>query len=106
MWGWVLQAPLTEYWSDFESENGFGKVLPLATILVKDFIAQRYSFTLQGPIRTNPNPQIIGPTGPWTNSWTDFESENGFEKGLQLATKLVFANPSRPNTKKVPSLIL
>jgi hypothetical protein len=51
------QAPLTEYWTDFESENGFEKVLPLATILVQDFIAQLYSLTPQGPIRTNPDPR-------------------------------------------------
>jgi hypothetical protein len=33
MWG--LQVPSTDYWTDFESENGFEKVLPLATILVQ-----------------------------------------------------------------------
>jgi hypothetical protein len=52
------QAPLTDYWIDFESESGFEKVLPLATILVQVFIDQRYSLTLQGPIRTK-SPSLI-----------------------------------------------
>jgi hypothetical protein len=60
--GWGLQAPLTDYWTDFESEKGFEKVLPLATILV--------------------HPQIVGLQAPLTDCWADFESENGLEKVL------------------------
>jgi hypothetical protein len=62
------QAPLTDYWTDFESENGFGKVLPLATILVQVVIDQSYSLTLQGPIRTKSqspdNCMGLQPPGP------------------------------------------
>jgi hypothetical protein len=49
MWGWVLQAPLTEYWTDFESENGFEEVLPLGTILVQVLI----DFEFVNPSRAN-----------------------------------------------------
>jgi hypothetical protein len=62
--GWALDRILT----DLESENGFEKILPLATILVQGFIAQRYSLTPVGPIHTkSPTPdnrhigQTIGP---------------------------------------------
>jgi hypothetical protein len=42
-----------------------------------------YSFKAQ--YAESPHPQIIGPTGqtPWNDYWTDFESENGFDKVLQ-----------------------
>jgi hypothetical protein len=36
---------LTDYWTDFESESGFEKVLSLATVLVHIFIDQSYSLT-------------------------------------------------------------
>jgi hypothetical protein len=65
---------LTDYWTDFESENGVGKVLPLATILVQGFLEQRYSL-----IRTesqSPDNRAL------TDYWTDFESENGFGDGI------------------------
>jgi hypothetical protein len=55
---------VTEYWTDFESENGFEKVLPLATILVQSLIAQRYSLTPEGPIHTkspSPDNRTTGP---------------------------------------------
>jgi hypothetical protein len=43
-------GPLDRILYRFESENGFEKVLPLATILVQRFIEQRYSLTPEGPI--------------------------------------------------------
>jgi hypothetical protein len=67
----------------------FEKELPLATKLVQVVIDKSYSLIPQGPISTKSPSQIIGPTGPWTNYRTDFESENGFEKVSQLATELV-----------------
>jgi hypothetical protein len=53
--------------------------------VIQVVIDQSYSLTPQGPIRTKSPPQIIGPTAPWTDYWTDFESENGLNilpKGL------------------------
>jgi hypothetical protein len=77
---------IPKYWTDFESENGFEKVLQLATKLIQVVIDQNYSLTPQGPIRTkSPSPE----NRAWTNYWTDFQSENGFQKLLQLATKVV-----------------
>jgi hypothetical protein len=64
MWRWGLQAPLTECRTDFESENGFERVLQLATELAQVLIDQSYSLTPQWPIRTKPPPQIIGPICP------------------------------------------
>jgi hypothetical protein len=46
--GWGLQAPLTDYWTDFASENGFEKALPLAAILAQVLIHQSFSLTHQG----------------------------------------------------------
>jgi hypothetical protein len=81
---WGIQAPLTDYWTDFESENGFEKVSSLTTILVQVFIDQRYSLTPQGPISTkSPSPDNRA------YCWADFESENGLEKVLPLATIVV-----------------
>jgi hypothetical protein len=45
-----LHPPLTDYWTDFESESGFEKLFILATILVQVFIDQSYSLTPQMPI--------------------------------------------------------
>jgi hypothetical protein len=55
----------------------------------------------------------VGSTGPWTDYWTDFESENAIEKVLQLATELVQVvidqsyslSPLGPSTK-FPSQII
>jgi hypothetical protein len=45
-----------------------------------------YPLTPRGLIRTkSPSPD----NRPWPDYWTDFESENGFEKVLQLTTILV-----------------
>jgi hypothetical protein len=83
--GGGVDRPTSDYWTDFESENGFEMVLPLATMLVQGFIEQRYSLTPEGPIHTMAHPQIMGLQAPLTAKCTDFESENGFEKVLPLA---------------------
>jgi hypothetical protein len=80
---------LTEYWTDFEAENGFEDVLPLATILVQDFIAQRYSFTPERPIHTKSQSPDNRPTDPLDILLDRFESENGFVKVLQLPTEVI-----------------
>jgi hypothetical protein len=54
----------TDYWTDFYSESGFEKVIQLAIELPQVVIDQSYSLTPQGPRRANPDPQIMGPTGP------------------------------------------
>jgi hypothetical protein len=84
----AYMPPWTNYWTDFKSENGFQKVLQLAIKLVQVLIDQFYLLTPQWPIRTKCPSQIIG-QALWTDYWTYFESENGFENVLQLATKLV-----------------
>jgi hypothetical protein len=45
--GGVYRPPLTDYWTDFEYENGFTE--------------QRNSLTLMGQYTRSPHPQIIGP---------------------------------------------
>jgi hypothetical protein len=53
-------GPLTDYWTYFESENSFEKVLPLATMPVQVFIHQFFV----NPSRANRHNfpiQIIGP---------------------------------------------
>jgi hypothetical protein len=62
--------------------------LQLATKVVQVLIDQSYS-PIKGQYAQRAHPQIIGPEALWTDYWTDFESEVGFEKVLQMATKLV-----------------
>jgi hypothetical protein len=87
MWGWCLQAPLTDYWTDFASENGFEKLLALATILEQVFIDQSFSFALQGPIHTNSPSQIIGHT--WQTIGPILNLKTSFEKAASLTEILV-----------------
>jgi hypothetical protein len=83
-----LQAPLTDYWTDFESESGFGEVLYVIGYNTgRVFIHQSYPLTLQGPIHTS-RPSPDNRADP-IDYWIDFESESGFGKVLSLATGLV-----------------
>jgi hypothetical protein len=60
MWGWALQDPLTDYWTYFESENGFEKILPLTGYNSgTGFYTPSFSLTNHGPIGTNSPSQII-----------------------------------------------
>jgi hypothetical protein len=104
-----LQATLTDYWTYFESENGFEKVLPLATILVQVLPDQSYSLTPQGPIHTKSPAQIIGPICPLDKLLDRFWIWKRFSEGIAIGYKTgtgfyrtkLFVNPSSINTQKV-----
>jgi hypothetical protein len=96
---------LTDYWTDFESESAFEKVLSLATILVQVFIDQSYRFTLQGPIRTkSPSPDNWAYNPPGPTIGPILKLKNGFEKiaagyntNAGFYRPKLFVNPSRPS---------
>jgi hypothetical protein len=111
MWGWGVHAPLTDYWTDFESENGFHKVLPLATILVQGFVEHLYLLTPEGPIHTkSPSldnralDRLLDRFWIWKRFWegiaTGYNTGTGF---LDQSLYLALQGPIRTNS---PSQII